>query len=92
MGSQSELVVDHIVAGNGYDMSVKRLSLLAPELQSKIVTNSGAPKLDSNFQSSAHGLYFIGPTSAKSFGPLFRFVAGADYSAKRLSRQLSFPD
>ena len=27
------------------------------------------------------GLRFMGPASAMSFGPLFRFVVGADYTA-----------
>ena len=35
------------------------------------------------------GLYFVGPVSALSFGPLFRFVAGADYTTSVVVRHLS---
>jgi hypothetical protein len=35
------------------------------------------------------GLHFVGPASAMSFGPLFRFVVGADYTARRLSAHLA---
>ena len=33
-----------------------------------------APRLSSHFESSLPGLYFVGPVSAFSFGPLERFV------------------
>jgi hypothetical protein len=35
------------------------------------------------------GLYFIGPASAFSFGPLFRFVAGASYATPVVARHLA---
>ena len=38
---------------------------------------------------SAPGLRFIGPSSAMSFGPLFRFVVGADYTARVVSSSLA---
>jgi len=48
-----------------------------------------APKLSINFESSVGGLYFIGPMSEMSFGPITRFVAGAGFTAKSLSRHLA---
>jgi hypothetical protein len=44
-----------------------------------------------SFESSVKGLYFVGPMSAMSFGPLFRFVAGADFTVRILARQLAGP-
>ena len=46
-------------------------------------------KLSTNFESSVRGLYFVGPASVYSFGPLARFAFGARFSAIRLSRHLS---
>ena len=50
-----------------------------------------APTLSMRFESSVKGLYFIGPMSAMSFGPLFRFVAGANFTARTLARHLGSP-
>jgi hypothetical protein len=47
------------------------------------------PILSSHFQSSVAGLYFVGPISANSFGPLMRFAFGAKYTARRLSQHLA---
>jgi hypothetical protein len=48
-----------------------------------------APKLNSSFETSVSGLYFIGPASAMSFGPLFRFVVGAEYTVRIVSDHLA---
>jgi hypothetical protein len=42
-----------------------------------------------HFESSVPGLYFIGTASALSFGPAFRFVLGADFTARAITRQLA---
>jgi thioredoxin reductase len=88
-GSQYELYVDHVVAGTGYDIDVERLELLHPKLRCKIQRLAHAPKLNATYESSASGLYFIGPASAMSFGPLFRFVVGAEYTAQVVSAHLA---
>ena len=91
-GSEREFVVDHIVAGTGYDISVERLEFLEPGLGGEIRRHERAPALNATFESSAPGLRFIGPSSAMSFGPLFRFVAGADYTARVVSSSLAARD
>jgi cation diffusion facilitator CzcD-associated flavoprotein CzcO len=88
-GSERELVVDHILAGTGYDISVERLEFLEPGLRSEIRRLKRAPALNATFESSMPGLRFIGPSSAMSFGPLFRFVVGADYTARVVSSSLA---
>jgi len=40
--------------------------------------------------SPRRGLYFIGPSSAFSFGPMFRFVAGAAYAVPVAARHLAW--
>jgi hypothetical protein len=81
--------VDFVIAGTGYDADVGRLSYLDPELTRRIQCIERSPALDSHFQSSVPGLHFIGPLSFMCFGPLFRFVTGAQVVAPRLARRLS---
>jgi FAD-dependent urate hydroxylase len=87
-GRKREIDVDHVIAGTGYDINISRLPYLDPVLRNRIVCTEGAPSLSVNFESSVKGLYFVGPMSAMSFGPLFRFVAGANFTARMLARHL----
>jgi FAD-dependent urate hydroxylase len=87
--SGCQLVVDHIVAGSGYDIDVERLEFIHPKLRGVIERLERAPKLNASFETSVSGLYFIGPASAMSFGPLFRFVVGAEYTVRIVSAQLA---
>ena len=88
-GSERKLIVDHVIAGSGYVIDVDRLDFLAPKLRGDIERLEGAPKLSAAFESSAPGLHFIGPASAMSFGPLFRFVVGAEYAARVILAHLA---
>jgi hypothetical protein len=84
-----EVEVDYVIAGTGYETDVRRIPFLGDSLKSDIDQIECAPILNSNFESSVPGLHFVGPLSAMSFGPLFRFVAGAPFAARRLSRHLA---
>jgi cation diffusion facilitator CzcD-associated flavoprotein CzcO len=88
-GSERKLIVDHVIAGSGYVIDVDRLDFLASNLRGDIQRLEGAPKLSAAFESSAPGLHFIGPASAMSFGPLFRFVVGAEYAARVILAHLA---
>jgi len=88
-GSERRLTVDHVVAGSGYEIDVKRLTFLHPNLRDEIDCCARAPRLNSRFEASVSGLRFIGPASAMSFGPLFRFVVGAEYTAQIVSAHLA---
>jgi cation diffusion facilitator CzcD-associated flavoprotein CzcO len=88
-GNEKQVEVDHVVAGSGYSIDVERLSLLDAKLRKSIAKLQRAPRLNAQFESSIPGLHFIGPTSAMSFGPLFRFVVGADYTARVVSNHLA---
>jgi FAD-dependent urate hydroxylase len=87
--AERTLVVDHVVAGTGYVYDTSRLPFLDGALQQGVQLHEGAPLLNKNFESSVAGLYFTGHLSAMSFGPLFRFVAGAEFTADALSRHLA---
>lgn len=84
-----EVEVDHVIAGTGFEVNLDRLPFLDRDLASLIRRIEGAPELSRRFETSVSGLYVIGPASALSFGPLFRFVAGAAYAAPLLARHLA---
>ena len=87
--SERQLLVDHVIAGTGYDIDVERLVFLDRTLRSSIQRLGRAPRLNADFETSVSGLGIIGPASAISFGPLFRFVAGSEYAARVVSAHLA---
>ena len=86
---ERQLIVDHVIAGTGYDIDVDRLVFLDPALRAAIHRLGRAPRLNAEFETSVLGLGVIGPASAMSFGPLFRFVAGSEYTARVVSASLA---
>jgi len=87
-GAQRTLVTDHVIAGTGYRVDLRRLAFLNPGLLAGIRSVENTPVLSMNFESSVPGLYFVGTTSANSFGPMARFAYGARFTARRLARHL----
>jgi hypothetical protein len=83
------LVTDHVIAGTGYKVDLRRLTFLSPEMQTGIRSVEQTPILSSTFESSIPGLYFVGIASANSLGPLARFAFGAGFTARRLSKRLA---
>jgi hypothetical protein len=79
-------VVDHIVLGTGYRVDLARYPFLSPELLSHVRQAHGYPVLGRGFSTSVPGLHFIGAPAAWRFGPLMRFVAGTDFTARELMR------
>jgi FAD-dependent urate hydroxylase len=82
----SSSVADHVLLATGYRMDIAKFGVLAPDLLQRIDCIDGYPKLSTGFQSSVPGLHFIGSSAVKSFGGLMRFVAGAGYAARNLTR------
>ena len=77
--------VDHLILSTGYKVDIKRLSMLSPTLLNEIQQDDGTPVLNPWFESSVPGLYFVGLTSLRSFGPLYRFVVGVKAAAPRVA-------
>jgi hypothetical protein len=88
-GTPRDVAVDHVVAGTGFEIDVDRLPFFDPDLARQVTRIERAPRLSRHFETSVEGLHFIGPASAFSFGPLFRFVAGGRYAAPALARRLA---
>jgi cation diffusion facilitator CzcD-associated flavoprotein CzcO len=81
--------VQHAVCGTGFEVDVDRLPFLESTLAATIRRIERAPALSRHFESSVPGLYFIGPSAAFSFGPLLRFVAGAEYAVPVVAGRLA---
>jgi pyruvate/2-oxoglutarate dehydrogenase complex dihydrolipoamide dehydrogenase (E3) component len=89
IGSPWEHRIDHVIAATGFVPDLGRIGILAPELRERISARRSAPVLGSHFQSSVPGLYFAGLASAPSFGPVMRFVHGADFAARRIAAHIA---
>jgi thioredoxin reductase len=81
--------VDFVIAGTGYEVDVARLTYLDPQVRGQIKCIERSPELSIHFESSVRGLYFAGPLSFMCFGPMFRFVSGAEVAARKLARRFS---
>jgi cation diffusion facilitator CzcD-associated flavoprotein CzcO len=88
-GDEREIETDHIIAGTGYEADLDRLPFLSRAMTAELLRIERAPALSPYFESSVPGLYFAGLASAFSFGPLFRFVAGAEYATPKIARHVA---
>jgi pyruvate/2-oxoglutarate dehydrogenase complex dihydrolipoamide dehydrogenase (E3) component len=87
--STREVTAEHVLAATGYRPELDRLTFLDAQLRSAVRTLAGTPDVGPDFQSSAPELYFVGPAVAPTFGPVMRFVYGADYAARTVTRALT---
>jgi FAD-dependent urate hydroxylase len=81
----AKVSADHVLLATGYTVDVNSLRMIHPSLRAGIETDRGSPILSHWFESSVPGLYFIGLTSLRAFGPLYRFVAGCGAAAGRVA-------
>ena len=87
-GTNTELVVDHLIGATGFRVAMSRLKFLDENLRQEVRSVEDTPVLSTNFESSVKGLYMVGVASANSFGPLTRFAYGAMFTSKHLSEHL----
>jgi thioredoxin reductase len=88
-GGTREVVTDHVIAATGYYPNVSAIEFLGDDVAGAVETHAGMAVLSGSFESSVPGLYFVGPAAANSFGPLMRFMVGAEYVAPRLAPRLA---
>jgi cation diffusion facilitator CzcD-associated flavoprotein CzcO len=79
------LRADALLLATGYRVNVWKLPMLHASVVSRIQTYQDAPVLNSRFESSVAGLYFVGISALSSFGPLYRFVVGTQAAARRVA-------
>ena len=83
-----QVAADHVLAATGYRPDLRRLTFLDPALRGAIDHVEHTPRLSDHFETSVPGLYAMGILSANTFGPLMRFMVGAEYAAPRLAERL----
>jgi thioredoxin reductase len=88
-GTVSDLSVDHVICGTGYWPDLDRVTFLDPTFRQALSRIGTMPELSHGFESSIPGMYFMGISAAGSFGPLLRFVVGAEFAAPRVAAHLS---
>ncbi|WP_439947435.1 FAD-dependent oxidoreductase [Streptomyces sp. BBFR109] len=90
-GVRESVTADHVLAATGYRLDLDAVPFLTPDVRGalRLVRGSKAPHLSGSFESSVPGLYFAGSLSAPMFGPMMRFVAGAEFAATRIARDLA---
>lgn len=87
-GQTLTLTADHVIAATGYRPDMRRLPFLDSGMLLSIAQVAHTPRLSSQFETSLPGLYVVGPLAVNSFGPLMRFMVGAEFAAPRLAAHL----
>jgi hypothetical protein len=87
-GGQKSLTVDHVIAGTGYRVDMRRLAFFGPQVLDRLDCVEHTPRLSRSFESSVPGLHFVGTAAANSFGPMLRFVYGAKFTSRRVAGHL----
>jgi lysine/ornithine N-monooxygenase len=86
LSNGSEREVDDVLIACGYRFDLEKLSFLSPELRGRIAVRDGWPVLDRYFRSTDKDVIFVGYAAEHRFGPLSRFVLGADFAATRVRK------
>jgi FAD-dependent urate hydroxylase len=81
--------VDHVLLATGYQPDIERLEFIDPALRRQINQRDGFPVLSRWLESSVDGLHFVGGLADRSYGPICRFVSGADVAARRITAYAS---
>jgi thioredoxin reductase len=89
LGDGATRIVDHLFAATGYHPDIDRLTFIDPVLREQVRRWKSFPLLDTGFESSVPGLFFVGAISSYNFGPLTRFVAGAGVAARHIAKKLA---
>lgn len=88
MGKRENLTFDHVVAATGYHPDMRRVPFLSRDLCERITLPDGSPIISDTFETPARGLFVTGPAAMSSFGPLMRFMVGAEFAAPRVTARL----
>jgi hypothetical protein len=84
-GGSKVVTADHVIAGTGYRVDMRRLAFLGPSVLDRLSCVENTPRLSRWFESSVPGLHFVGTAAANSFGPMMRFAYGAGFVSRRMS-------
>jgi thioredoxin reductase len=88
-GGKQVVTADHVIAGTGYRVDMRRLPFLGAAVLDGLDCVNHTPRLSRWFESSVPGLHFVGTAAANSFGPMMRFAYGAGFVSRHLSGYLA---
>lgn len=88
-GTEETLSFDHVITATGYQPDARKLPFLGPDLAERVSPGGGSPIVSDVFETKVPGLYAVGLSSMKSFGPLMRFMVGAEFAAPHLASHLN---
>lgn len=87
-----ELDADHVIAATGFEVDVRKLTVLGEQLRGRVRGlrggGYGPPALGRGFDSSVRGLHIVGLAAAATFGPSMRFVFGNAFAARAVASRL----
>ena len=87
-GKDRTLAFDHVIAATGYRPNMRRVPFLPASVCDRITAESGPPVVSDSFETPVAGLFVTGPAAMSSFGPLMRFMVGAEFAAPRVAARL----
>lgn len=80
---------DFIVAATGYRYRLSSFGFLSQELKDLLDTDeSSCPRVNSRFKSNVKGFYMMGGITESSHGPAMRFMMGAPFAARTISKTI----
>ncbi|MBV9572167.1 MAG: NAD(P)-binding domain-containing protein [Alphaproteobacteria bacterium] len=87
-GEEETIRCDHVIAATGYEPDMRKVPFLAPELVNQISPRENVTLLSDVFETAVAGLYAVGLPAMHNFGPLMRFMVGAEFAAPRVASAL----
>ncbi|MFL5236684.1 MAG: NAD(P)-binding domain-containing protein [Rhizomicrobium sp.] len=87
-GREETVTCDHVIAATGYEPDMRKVPFLASELVERINPRKNVTLLSDTFETSVNGLYAVGLPAMHNFGPLMRFMVGAEFAAPRVAAAL----
>lgn len=88
-GERREIRTEQVISATGYRVDLGRIPFLDAGLRASLRSQGTFPALTRHFEASVPNLYFVGAAAAASFGPVARFVLGARFTARTVTRELS---
>jgi cation diffusion facilitator CzcD-associated flavoprotein CzcO len=88
LGDGTTREVDHLLLGTGFQANIDKLPFIDPALLQQVQQCNGYPIQNQWFESSIPGLSFVGALAGHTFGPICRFVAGAEVAARQITRHV----
>lgn len=88
-GTPFTIEADHVIAATGFQVDIRRLGFISPQIMQSLALEDRTPVLTRHFETTVPGLFTIGVMAANNFGPLLRFAYGAGFASRRLSRYLA---